>query len=166
MFGPALLVSLALAAATAAQQTAAPTPATPPLNGQVAPSATEIAVPLHYSLALVPDLDKKLFTGEESIQIRLSAATSSISLNAAEISFDNVRIVSGGGSQPARVEADNDKQIATFSVKGSVGLGQVTVKVNYHAAIRDRCCGLYAVQAGNLRYGVVLSDERRVFLSL
>ena len=84
------------------------------MNGQVAPSAPEIAVPLHYSLVLAPDLDKKIFTGEESIQIRLSAATSSIGLNAAEISFDSVQIVSGDGAQPARVEVDTVSGVITL----------------------------------------------------
>src|SRR5262245_32885795 len=48
--------------------------------------------PTHYTLWFAPDLDKATFRGRESIAVTLTAPASSITLNAAEIAFGEVRI--------------------------------------------------------------------------
>jgi puromycin-sensitive aminopeptidase len=126
-------------------------------------SGTVPVVPLHYSLVLTPDFGKKILTGEESVELRVSGATSIITLNAVDISFDTVRVVSGSRAQAGVVTGTNDTR--TISVKDPVGPGPVTIHINYRAPIRDNCCGFYAVRAANNRYGVLHSAARRVFPS-
>jgi len=60
-------------------------------------------VPIHYDIRVAPDLAAAKFTGEETIRVRLDAPSSAIVLNAAEITFKDVRIAAGGKTQPARV---------------------------------------------------------------
>jgi hypothetical protein len=56
----------------------------------------EVAVPENYKLSFTPDLDKATFEGDETISIRVLTPTAEITLNAADISFHEVTIASGG----------------------------------------------------------------------
>jgi hypothetical protein len=84
--------------------------------------------PEHYSLALTPDLHAATFSGEETIDVMLDAPSKSITLNAIEIRFGEVKAYvlptatySYGklGSQPkplSPLEADKNPQIATTTL--------------------------------------------------
>ncbi len=52
------------------------------------------AVPEHYTLALTPDLRAAIFTGTESIDLLLTEDSTTIALNAAEITFERVTAAS------------------------------------------------------------------------
>src|ERR1700733_6030289 len=47
--------------------------------------------PEHYSLTLTPDLQAATFSGEETIDVTLDAPSKSITLNAADIKFGEVK---------------------------------------------------------------------------
>ena len=47
--------------------------------------------PEHYSLTITPDLKAATFSGSETIEVALDAATKRITLNAAEIQFGVVK---------------------------------------------------------------------------
>src|SRR5271157_3192029 len=55
--------------------------------------------PEHYTLTLTPDLKAATFTGFESIDVNLAEPATSISLNAAEITFQSVTMTAGGRVQ-------------------------------------------------------------------
>jgi hypothetical protein len=65
-------------------------------------------VPIHYDIAVAPDLAGAKFTGEETIRVRLAKPSTAIVLNAAEITFREVRITASGKSQDAKIVL-NDK---------------------------------------------------------
>src|SRR4029453_7397621 len=73
-------------------------------------------VPEHYSLWFAPDLEKETFRGRESIDVVLTEPSTTITLHAAEISFSEVTITSGGRTQTARVTVDAARETATFTV--------------------------------------------------
>jgi len=82
--------------------------------------------PEHYSLRLEPDLKAATFTGRETIEVVLSAPTREITLNAAEIDFDEVKAyVIGGASAEAGSSAAlrNDKQ-KSGQQQGRTGSGK------------------------------------------
>ena len=66
-------------------------------------------VPTHYTLKLAPDLKAATFSGEESIDVNLQQPTRSITLNAIEITFHSVTIVSDGSQQTGTVSLDAGK---------------------------------------------------------
>src|ERR1700733_15082904 len=81
------------------------------VNAQRLPSGVH---PEHYRLSLTPDLKTATFSGEETIDLVLDAASKSITLNAADIKFGEVKAYilptatySYGklGSQPKPLEA-------------------------------------------------------------
>src|ERR1044072_3099918 len=72
--------------------------------------------PAHYDLWFAPDLDKETFRGRETITVNIAAPTSTITLNAAEITFGEVTIESGGETQTAKGALNEKDDHATFSV--------------------------------------------------
>ena len=63
--------------------------------------------PESYSLTLTPDLKSATFAGIESIAVTVEGPVSSITLNAAEISFQTVTVTAAGKQQRASVTLDD-----------------------------------------------------------
>ena len=72
--------------------------------------------PVHYDITVSPRLADGEVQRTEAIKLRVSAATSKIVLNAAEITFESVSISAGGRQQRAVVTLDAAKEQATFIV--------------------------------------------------
>ena len=136
-----------------------------PLLSIAAEPASLTLVPEHYSLILAPNLDTNSFTGQEAIRIRLSGITRVLSINAADITFDDAQIVSRGTRQTAKLQLDKEMEMATLSLDDPVGPGEITIEIRYRGVLQDRCCGFYTVRTGGLTYGVILSSARHVFPS-
>ncbi|MGB7601985.1 MAG: hypothetical protein WBM24_16880, partial [Candidatus Sulfotelmatobacter sp.] len=59
----------------------------------------ETAAPENYKLTFTPHLETATFGGDETISIRILKPTSEITLNAVDITFNDVAITSGGTTQ-------------------------------------------------------------------
>src|ERR1700727_2894835 len=122
--------------------------------------------PEHYSLTLTPDLQAATFSGEETIDVILDAPSKSITLNAAEIKFGEVKAYalpvaaySYGklGSQPkpltpmevdrhpqiAVTAIDGDKEQATFKFPEELPAGRGTLEIRYTGVLNDKLRGFY-----------------------
>ena len=66
----------------------------------------EIATPEKYQLTIALDFDKENFTGDETIDVRVLKPTSTIVLNAAEITFAEVTVAAAGKGPVKDVQAD------------------------------------------------------------
>src|SRR5688572_12591285 len=87
--------------------------------------------PVHYDITVSPRLADAKFGGRETIKLRLSTATSTIVLNAAEITFGEVSISAGGRQQRAVVTTDATKEQATFSFPNPVPAGDADLTIVY-----------------------------------
>ena len=157
----------AVAVVTACSRADQP-PAAPPATSQPSWRLPQTVVPEHYALTVTPDLASATFTGEESIDVRVSQATDRIVLNAAEITFQTVMIESGGATQSARVELDDKSEMATFVVSTPVGPGTARLRIKYSGRLNDQLRGFYLSKANNRRYAVTqleATDARRMFPS-
>ena len=124
--------------------------------------------PVHYDITVSPRLADAKFGGRETIKLRLSTATSTIVLNAAEITFGEVSISAGGRQQRAVVTTDATKEQATFSFPNPVPPGDADLTIAYDGILNDDLRGLYLSKANNRRYAVTqleATDARRMFPS-
>src|ERR1700722_13964891 len=147
--------------------------------------------PEHYSLTLTPDLQAATFSGEETIDVILDAPSKSITLNAAEIKFGEVRayvlpVASYDygklGSQPRALSAieadkhpqtavttlDDSKEQATFSFVNELPAGRVTLAIRYTGVLNDKLRGFYLSKTKARNYAVTQfepTDARRAFPS-
>ena len=63
-------------------------------------------IPSHYSLYLDPRVAQKTFTGQETIDVRVSTATKEIVLNSLDLEITEAEIKTGGSTQRAAVAYD------------------------------------------------------------
>src|SRR5450759_5469073 len=80
----------------------------------------ENVVPKHYRVMLAPDLASEKFSGNETIEVELREPSATITLNSAEIDFDDVSITSHGVATKAKVSLDAAKEQATLTVAAAI----------------------------------------------
>ena len=122
--------------------------------------------PDHYDLWFAPDLDKETFRGRETISLTVAAPTSTITLNAAEITFGTVTVESGGKTQPAQVSLNEKDETATFTVPAALQKGTAKVHIEYTGILNGQLRGFYLSKANGRKYAVSqmeATDARRAF---
>jgi len=109
----------------------------------VAERLPQTTIPDTYTLRFSPDLMRNTFEGDEMIQVRLLKPSSEIVLNAADLTFHEVKITSGGSTQSADVTTDKAKETATFKVDNPLLAGPVSIHVLYAGILNDQMRGFY-----------------------
>jgi aminopeptidase N len=125
-------------------------------------------IPDHYTLSFEPDLAKETFRGRESIRVTLTEPTTSITLHAAEITFGEVTITSGGRTQTATVTTDAKSETATLTVPQRLAEGRATIQIAYNGILNDQLRGFYISKANGRKYAasqMEATDARRAFPS-
>jgi aminopeptidase N len=146
------VIALSILAAIAASASAQRLPAT--------------AVPTHYALWFAPNLKDATFRGRETIDVTLAAPSTSITLNAAEITFGPVTIKAAGQMQTARVMLDEKNEMATLIVPRAIPKGTASIQITYLGILNDKLRGFYLSTAKGRRYAVTqmeATDARRAF---
>src|SRR6266550_3570512 len=124
--------------------------------------------PTHYNLWFAPDLQNATFRGRETIDVTVPNPTSSITLNAAEIQFQNVTVTSAGRTQTARVTLNEKSEMATLTVPRPLPKGAASIQIAYTGILNDKLRGFYLSKANGRRYAVSqmeATDARRAFPS-
>ncbi len=126
------------------------------------------ATPQHYTLALTPDLAAATFRGEETIDILLAAPANTVTLNAAEITFQSVMVDAKGGTQIAQVSEDKEKEQATFTFPQPLPAGRALLHIRYTGILNGQLRGFYLSKTAKRNYAVTQfepTDARRAFPS-
>ena len=147
-----MLVSIALACAAPAAAQRLPT----------------TVVPAHYALWFAPDLKAKTFRGRETIRVDVREATRTITLNAAEIDFERVRIREGASTQTATVVKDTEREQVSLTVPRTIRPGSATIEITYTGLLNDKLRGFYLSTTPQRSYAVSQmesTDARRAFPS-
>jgi len=114
----------------------------------------------------MPDLAHDAFAGEETIDVQVSQPDSAITLNAAEIEFQETAITSAGVTQRAQVTLDAKNETATLSVEKTLAAGPAHIHIVFLGALNDKLRGFYRANANGRKYAVTQfegSDARRAF---
>ncbi len=122
--------------------------------------------PREYTLWFAPDFAARTFRGRETIRVTLSAATANITLHAAEIRFDAVRITAAGRTQTAKVTEDVPHETVTLTVPERVPAGDATIAIEFLGQLNDKLRGFYLSRANGRNYAVSqmeATDARRAF---
>jgi len=133
-------------------------------------------VPVHYSLALTPDLKAATFSGEETIDVMVKQRTRTVTLNAAEIEFQSVTASIGcfQGDEctmrPQRetptISLDKEKQQATFTFAREIPAGKLEIGIHYTGILNNELRGFYLSKTAKRNYAVTqfeATDARRAF---
>ena len=137
-----------------------------PASGQRLP---DTFVPAHYTLWFGPDLRTETFRGRTTIEGRLTRPTASITLHAAELTFETVRIVADGRTDVAQVQTDASAETLTLTVPRPLPAGEVRLEFVYAGLLNDKLRGFYISKANGRSYAVTqmeATDARRAFPSL
>jgi aminopeptidase N len=126
----------------------------------------QTVLPDHYQITLAPDLKAAKFSGEETIEVRLLAATAIVTLNSAEIEFQEADITAGGKTQKADVSLDPKLEQATLTVADALPAGPATIHIKFTGTLNDQLRGFYLVTTATRRYAATqfeATDARRAF---
>ena len=124
--------------------------------------------PQHYSLVLEPNLKFATFTGKEEIDVTLAQPSTSITLNAVQITFQTVTITADGKTQTANVTENKPDEQATFHVANTLPAGAATIHIQYTGILNDQLRGFYLSKTSRRAYAVTQfepTDARRAFPS-
>ena len=113
-------------------------------------------VPVHYSIAVVPDPAHMSFTGSVQIDLDVKQATRQIQLNAADLKFGKVS-VSGVDETPS-VAFDGKQETATLNFKAPVSAGHHVLSIDYSGLINQHAAGFFA-----LDYDTAAGKKRALF---
>jgi aminopeptidase N len=128
----------------------------------------DTVVPESYDLTFAPDLAKATFTGDETIRVKLLKPSTSITLNAAELEFQEATIASGGITQSAKVSFDEAKEQATLAVDKQLQVGSAEIHIRFTGILNDKLRGFYLSKSERRNYAVTQfesTDARRAFPS-
>lgn len=98
--------------------------------------------PVHYDLAFTPDADKMAFTAQVKIAIEVVEPTATITLQAADLTFDKAQIAGFGAAQ---VKVDDEAQTAAFTFGKTLPKGKYVLSIDYAGKIYTQAAGLFAL---------------------
>ena len=112
--------------------------------------------PSHYAVSITPHAATLSFDGKVTVDVDVLAPTSTITLNAIDMSFAKVTLSSGkGAALTPKVSTDNDAQTATFTFDKPIAKGTYQLSMAYTGKIGTQANGLFAIdydtQAGKKR---------------
>lgn len=96
-------------------------------------------IPNRYQIAIAPNDAAGSFAGEETISVRADEATSSIVMNAADISVGSAAI----DGAPAQVQMNAERQQMTLTPSAPLPAGTHSIHIVYTGKIQDGALGLF-----------------------
>ncbi len=142
-----LAVSIAIAM-TGTSLAVAAQPHMAPMVANVTTQLPRAVRPTHYEVAVVPNAQMLTFEGKVSIRIEVLEPTTSITLNAVDMTFASAQLVSGGAKGRAyepKISVDAQAQTATFTFAQPLGVGSYTLAIAYTGKIGTQANGLFAI---------------------
>ena len=141
----------------------------PASNAVVLP---ETARPSKYRIKLQPDLKNFTFDGEQSVDLLILEATSTIVLNSIDLEISNTTLHANGTTLTSKsVTIDKDAETATLDFGETIQPGDARLEMVFTGELNDKLIGFYrseyTSQDGETRYLATTqfepTDARRAF---
>jgi aminopeptidase N len=121
---------------------AAPDASQAPFSFAKAPGhLSKDVVPLEYTVAITPDVDKRTLHGTESVKLQFKASSDTIQFNAIGMRFEDVRL---DGKPVRKVAIDEKRQMVTVTLAAPARAGTHVLSLAYDAKIETGPRGLFA----------------------
>jgi len=123
----------------------------------------------HYDLTLTPDLQKAVFSGDETLEVEVNKTATEFILNSAELEFQEATITQDNKVQPAKWNFAADKEQVTLTVADALEPGPATIHIKYTGVLNDKLRGFYLARTKERNYATTQfesTDARRAFPSL
>jgi aminopeptidase N len=104
--------------------------------------------PTSYDITIEPNAAALTFRGTVAISIDVLAPVESITLNAVDLKFATVELMSSKGRNPIatpKISTDEAAQTATFAFGKSIPTGQYWLTLDYTGVIGTQATGLFAI---------------------
>jgi aminopeptidase N/puromycin-sensitive aminopeptidase len=124
--------------------------------------------PKHYALSFTPDLQKATFAGDATIDVEVNQAGNSITLNAAELEFQEAAITQEGKTQTAKWIFAPEKEQVTLAVADGLQPGPASLHIKFTGILNDKLRGFYLAHSKERNYATTQfesTDARRAFPS-
>ncbi len=112
------------------------------------------ASPDHYALTVNINFATNSYEGDETIDLKLTKPSDTITLNALEIDFHEVTVSAGGKTQTAKVSTNTKNETATFTVPDQLPAGPAKVHITYTGHLNDKLRGFYLSTYKGRKYEV------------
>jgi len=104
------------------------------------------AIPRHYSISVAPDAEKLGFTGHVAIDLEVTQASSTLTLNAVDIDISQATLAAPNAQPvPATVSLNENDQTATLDFGRNLAPGQYRLEIDYSGKINRQANGLFAL---------------------
>ncbi len=132
----------------------------------------ETARPSKYRIKLQPDLKNFTFDGEQSVDLLILEATSTIVLNSIDLEISNTTLHANGTTLTSKsVTIDKDAETATLEFGETIQPGDARLEMVFTGELNDKLIGFYrseyTSQDGETRYLATTqfepTDARRAF---
>ncbi|MGZ4872137.1 MAG: M1 family metallopeptidase [Candidatus Angelobacter sp.] len=123
----------------------------------------------HYGLTFAPDLQKAVFSGDETIDVEVNKAASAFTLNAIELEFQEATITQDSKTQVAKWSFAADKEQVTLTVADALDPGPASIHIKFTGILNDKLRGFYLARTKERNYATTQfesTDARRAFPSL
>ena len=105
------------------------------------------AIPRHYAISVVPNAAKLTFDGTVRIDLEVTKATNTLTLNAANLTLQSasIRAARGGAVVAGTTSIDAAAQTATITFGKTLTPGTYTLDIAYAGKINTQANGLFAL---------------------
>jgi len=109
------------------------------------------AVPHHYAIIVTPHAERLTFDGTVAIDLDVVQPTSSLVLNAVDMTFSSARLVPAAGGAPlvGQAKTDNDAETVTITFPATLSPGAYRLELAYTGKINTQANGLFALDYKN-----------------
>src|SRR5216117_610555 len=99
-------------------------------------------VPTEYSIRIVPDIDKLMFTGTEAVKLSVHSSVHQLVLNALELAITRAS-VDGKALPQSAIKIDEKAELLTLELPSELSVGDHTLALTFSGKINQQGQGLF-----------------------